>query len=107
MLPTRPGRDELVKVRELLGINPVLLSVRPAGVVSLDDGARRVPVTSDEMFPLGEIKGGREELQSAVSKEHDWQKKAFTSKCAGNTQNSLCVWRYDDTETVPVRKSKV
>lgn len=59
MFPTRPGRDELVQVGELLGIDSVLLSVRPAGVVPLDNRARRVPVASDEVFPLGEIKGKR------------------------------------------------
>lgn len=45
MLPAGPGRDQPVQVGELLGIDAVLLGVRPAGVVSLDDRARRVPVT--------------------------------------------------------------
>lgn len=35
VLPTGPGREQAVEAGKLLGVDAVLLSVRPAGVVAL------------------------------------------------------------------------
>lgn len=55
VLPAGPGREQAVEAGELLGVDAVLLSVRPAGVVALWHRTPALPVAPDQMFPLGEM----------------------------------------------------
>lgn len=55
VLPAGPGREQAVEAGELLGVDAVLLGVRPAGVVALWHRAPALPVAPDQMLPLGEM----------------------------------------------------
>lgn len=47
VLPAGPGREQPVEAGELLGVDAVLLGVRPAGVVALRHHAPAFPVAPD------------------------------------------------------------
>lgn len=103
VLPAGPGREQAVEAGELPGVDAVLLGVRPAGVVPLRHRApAALPVAPDQMFPLGEIGDTRAVVAGRSSREHEQQKRAFTSNCAVTCSKFLCARCHSETKTIPV-----